>query len=138
MLHTIAMWHNLTPKLWRPDYRVSDKDIEETIARIKNTSSEDLYIAVAKDDEGQPQSFIWAVKREKSKDTAMILSLYTTDKYRGQGIATKLKELLEEWCRSEGIKAIQTTVHYDNRKMLELNQKLGYIPDMVYMTKELL
>lgn len=67
----------------------------------------------------------------------MILSLYVTDDYRRKGVATKLKLLLEQWCRFEGIKTIHTTVHYDNYKMIELNQKLGYTPGMVNMTKTL-
>lgn len=41
------------------------------------------------------------------------------------------------WCRHEDIKSIQTTVHYSNNSMLALNQKLGYIPGMVFMTKTL-
>jgi len=137
ILTQIAKWHNLTPKLWNPDYRVSDADIEKTVQRIKNTKNEDLFLAIAEDNKGQAQGFIWAYKQEKPKDSIMILSLYTTEEYRRCGVATNLKELLEKWCQIEGIKKIQTTVHYNNPNMMELNQKLGYIPGMVYMTKTL-
>lgn len=133
----IAKWHNLTPKLWIFDYRVSAEEIEETIQKIKNTKDDDLYLAIAEDDEGQAQGFIWAHKQEKPKDSVMILSLYIKEDYRGQGVATNLKLMLEEWCRSEGIKKIKTTVHYRNSSMIALNQKLGYAPGMVFMTKTL-
>ncbi len=137
LLAQIAKWHNLTPKLWISDYKASAEEIEETIQRIKNTKNDDLYLAVAEDDEGHVQGFIWAHKQEKSKDSVMILSLYITENYRGHGEATNLKVMLEEWCRCEGIKTIQTTVHYSNSSMLALNQKLGYVPGMVFMTKTL-
>lgn len=135
LLYQIAKWHNLTPKLWRPDYRVSNEDIEKTVQRIRNTKNNDLFIAIAEDDHGKIQGFIWAHKQEELQDSVMILSLYVTEDYRRCGVATKLKGLLEEWCQLEGIKIIQTTVHYNNHSMIALNQKLGYIPGMVKMTK---
>ncbi|WMM23940.1 GNAT family N-acetyltransferase [Tissierella sp. MB52-C2] len=138
LLIQIAKWHNLTPKLWRPDYKASTADIEETIQRILNTKKEDLFLAITEDDNENVQGFIWAYKQEEPQNTVMILSLYVTENYREHGVATKLKTLLEEWCRIEGIKAIQTTVHYNNSNMLALNQKLGYMPGMVSMTKNLI
>ena len=137
LLTQIAKWHNLTPKLWVPDYRVTNADIEKTMQRIQNTRNEDLFLAVAEDDQGQAQGFIWAYKQEEPQDSIMILSLHTTEEYRRYGVATNLKVLLEEWCRHEGIKTMQTTVHYNNHNMMALNKKLGYTPGMVYMTKTL-
>ncbi len=137
LLIKIARWHNLTPELWLSDYKASDKDIDETVSRIKNTQNKDLFLAVAEDDQKNAQGFIWAYKSEKAQNKVMILSLYTAEGYRGQGIATSLKRLLEEWCRLEGIRTIETTVHYKNRSMITLNQELGYVPGMLYMTKTL-
>ncbi|MBS4040130.1 MAG: GNAT family N-acetyltransferase, partial [Flavobacteriales bacterium] len=70
-------------------------------------------------------------------DSIMILSLYITEDFRGRGLATMLKKQLEEWCRQEGVKTIQTTTHYKNYNMISLNEKLGYTPGMVFMTKKL-
>lgn len=136
-LNKIAKWHNLTPKLWNPKYRITTEDIEETLLRIKNTKAEDLFLTITEDEEGEVQGFIWAYKQQSPEDSVMILSLYVSEGYRKQGIATKLKELLEEWCLIEGIKTIHTTTHYSNHNMIALNQKLGYNPGMVYMTKTL-
>jgi len=137
LLNKIAVWHNLTPKLWISDYKARAEDIEETIQRIRNTKKDDLFLAIAEDAQGQVQGFIWANKQEKPKDSIMIMSLYVTEENRGQGIATKLKILLEEWCRHKGIKTIETTTHYTNHNMIALNKKLGYVPGMVHMTKKL-
>lgn len=136
ILIKIAKWHNLTPKLWVANYRLSDEDVEETVQRIRSTKHADLFLMIA-EDKGQAQGFIWAYKQERPQDSVMILSLYVTEDYRGQGVATELKVLLEEWCRLEGIKTIQTTTHYTNHNMIALNQKLGYVPGMVHMTKTL-
>lgn len=134
LLIKIATWHNLTPNLWISNYKVSGKDIDETVNRIKGTRNEDLFLAIA-EEQNNVQGFIWAYKSEKVQDSVMILSLYTAEEHRGEGIATKLKSLLEEWCKLEGIRTIETTVHYKNSSMITLNQKLGYVPGMLYMTK---
>lgn len=137
LLRQIAKWHNLTPKIWIPDYKVSIADIEETVQKILNTKNEDLFLTIAEDKGGNIQGFIWACKQDEPQDTVMIISLYVVENHRGYGIATKLKILLEEWCKYEGIKAIQTTVHYKNIDMLTLNKKLGYVTGMINMTKTL-
>ena len=135
LLMQIAKWHNLIPKLWIDNYEASDIDINGTVKRITNTPNKDLFLVIAEDDEDNIQGFIWAYKQEKHQESVMILSLYTGEDYRGQGIATNFKKLLEEWCRLEGIKTIKTTVHYNNNSMIALNQKLGYAPGILYMTK---
>ncbi len=89
LLMQIARWHNLTPKLWIPDYKVTTAEIEETVLKIQNTRNEDLFLAIAEDEQGNIQGFIWACKQEKQKDSVMILSIYVTEDYRGQGVATK-------------------------------------------------
>jgi len=137
LLMQIAEWHNLTPRLWINNYKASNKDIDETVKRIKNTKDKDLFLAIAEDEQVNIQGFIWAYKQEKIQDSVMILSLYTNESYRSQGIATNLKKMLEEWCRLEGIKTIETTVHYSNKSMIALNQKLGYAPGMLFMSKTL-
>ena len=137
LLVQIAKWHNITPKLWISDYRVSNEDIEKTVQRINHIKNEDLFLMIVENEQSKIQGFIWAYKQEKPQDSVMILSLYITESYRGRGLATNLKILLEEWCQHEGIKTIQTTTHYTNHNMISLNQKLGYTPGMVNMTKNL-
>lgn len=135
LLTKIAKWHNITPKLWRDNYKVLENDIEETVNRIKNTQNKDLFLAIAEDEHDDLQGFIWACREEEVPYSILILSLYTTEKYRDHGVATNLKTMLEEWCRLEGIKTIESTVHYTNKRMIDINQKLGYVPEMVHMKK---
>lgn len=137
ILYQIAEYYNQLPGTLSADNEASAKDIEETVQKIRNTKNEDLFITIAEDHQGQIQGFIWAYKQEKPQNSVMILSLYISDSFRGKGLASHLNNLLEEWCRQEGITTIQTTAYYDNHGMIALNQKLGYIPNMVSMTKRL-
>lgn len=136
ILFEISRYHNMVPKIWRENHELSKEDIEETMDKILDTNSEDLFITIAEDEYGVMQGFIWASKQNQS-DSVMILSLYVSENHRNFGIATNLKELLEEWCLSEKIKTIHTNVHCKNNSMLELNKKLGYTQGMIYMTKNL-
>ncbi|SHI61768.1 GNAT family N-acetyltransferase [Lutispora thermophila] len=137
LLVQIAKWHNDTPKIWIPDYEPTDEELEQTMGSIRSTKDEDLFLTIVEDEKGQAQGFIWAYRMEETSDCVMIKSLYVTEEFRGHGIATKLKGLLEEWCRDIGVKTIKTTTHYNNKNMLALNIKLGYVPGMVHMCKNL-
>ncbi|WP_406242556.1 hypothetical protein ACF3M2_20725 [Tissierella carlieri] len=52
VLMQIARWHNLTPKLWRPDYKASTADIEETVQRILNTKKKNYFLPLQKMNRG--------------------------------------------------------------------------------------
>lgn len=135
VLFQIAKWHNLTPKLWLSDYIVSEKDVSETVNRIKDTPHDDLFIEYAEDSSDGVVGFIWA-NRMDDKNKVMIMSIYVTEEHRNKGIAKTLKEKLETWCGNEHVTEIHTTVHYKNINMIELNEKLGYEPGMVSMIKK--
>lgn len=133
----IAEWHNLTPMLWNPNYKVNDAILKETIERIAKTNQDDLFITLARTYQNAICGFVWAYKQDKPENSAMIKSLYVDERYRNLGIATQLKVLLEKWCVEKGLNIIQTTVHFKNKKMINLNEKLGYEAGMVLMSKSL-
>ena len=135
VLRQIAKWHNLTPKIWMPDYRMTEQDIEDAVSRMVNTDPSDLFLMTASH-ESQPIGFIWAYKQAPEKKSVMILSLFVLEAHRNSGVARQLKEALETWCAEENVEEIQTTVHFTNEKMLRLNESMGYKPGMVNMTKK--
>ncbi len=136
LLNRVAAWHNATPILWMPEYQPSAQDIEETVNRLFQSPPEDLFLMIAFHGK-TPVGFIWADRQVQRQDTVMIMSLYVEPKYRQGGISTALKLALEDWCRENDIKAIETTVHYTNHKMIGLNQKMGYEAGMVTMKKRI-
>ena len=127
VLYNIAKWHNETPSLWIPGYVPTENEINETIARMK---SNECYICIAKQEE--TEGFIWA---EKQDNDMMIMSLYVNEVVRQKNIGTDLKLQLEYWCKENNIRKIKTTVHSKNKKMLLLNEKLGYESKMIHMEK---
>lgn len=129
----IAYIHNQTPKAWIKGYQVKEEDVQNTLKRLQREEQENVYVAVA-EEKGKLLGFIWG---EKTADKFMILSLYTEPAFRKQKIATKLKEMLEEWALENEISVIQTTVHYTNQNMISLNEKMGYRPGMVWMEKRI-
>ena len=137
LLEQLVKWHNMTPKLWIKDYKPTAEDLKETIKRIVETEKSDLYLGIAQDDQDEPVGFIWAYRKSDDDKNVMIMSLHVEPEYRNQGIASQLKQNLESWCKEIGVQSVETTVHFDNKNMLELNLKLGYNAGMVCMTKKL-
>lgn len=79
------------------------------------------------EDENTMISFIWAQINTSNPEILEIISLWTSEKYRKQGFATSLKNILENWARKKcQIKKISTMVSTKNKAMLELNKKLKY------------
>ncbi len=66
-----------------------------------------------------------------------IHGLFVHPEYRGGGIARRLKEMGETWARGMGCIFMDTHVRTTNRRMLELNEKLGYTIARVNLRKPL-
>ncbi|MCG7339785.1 GNAT family N-acetyltransferase [Staphylococcus sp. ACRSN] len=63
--------------------------------------------------------------------------LYVALNYRRQGIASSLKDAIEDWAIVKGASQIQGTVSAQNVLMQQLNIKKGYHMDKVIMTKNI-
>lgn len=80
----------------------------------------------------------WVKVEDRSdKKFGNVVSLWVHKGYRRQGVATRLKELVEAWLRSQGASEVRTHVYVVNNKMLALNEKLGYKVILVGMAKKL-
>lgn len=82
------------------------------------------------------EGFIWA-HYEPQMSVVQIEVLYVKPEYRKQGIATHLKNTIEEWAISIGATVIESTVNIDNHSMIQLNNYLGYHTTHLKMTKNL-
>lgn len=123
----IAEIHESLPGAWIDNYTIDYKEIEETVKRLVEKHKTPNILCYIAENNGDVIAFIWAEINEKDKDVLDIFSLWTDQKYRGQGIATKLKIELERWAKAEtNTKKISTTVSANNKNMVLLNQKLGY------------
>lgn len=106
-----------------------------TIARNIKSSTTDFIVAVDYYTFGQYKMKIMNTKQvlgciivfyRKNSKKAYIDSLAVLPKYRGQGIATQLKDYATTLAYARGITEIHSDVAVTNKKMIKLNEHLGY------------
>ena len=134
----IAKIHESMPGAWINNYTVAPEEVDKTIKRLVEKHKTNDILCLIAEKESSIISFIWSEINENNKEVLDIFSLWTDEKYRGQGIASNLKIELEKWAESEtSAKKIVTTVNVNNKNMVSLNKKLGY--EIIYhtMTKNL-
>ena len=123
----MAEVHESLPAAWIDDYVVEPGAVEQSSARLAEKHKTGEIACLVAEKNGEIIGFVWAEVHEQEKEVLNIFSLWTNPQYRGQGIATKLKLMLENWAKAEtSAKKIVTTVSARNRNMVQLNQRLGY------------
>jgi GNAT superfamily N-acetyltransferase len=68
---------------------------------------------------------------------AHIGGLWVAERWRRQGVASRLKAMGESWARSIGATFLNSNVLVSNERMLELNRKLGFEPYRLNLRKRL-
>lgn len=130
--------HLSIPKDWIDNYSYTqtevDEELENLFTRLNGDSS--IYIRGIVTDQ-QLISFLWAEQNQDNQNIVNIISLWSSQKSRGLGLATKLKNDLEDWCRCIGSNQIITTVSGKNLGMISLNHTLGYSDKEIKMVKHL-
>ncbi len=66
-----------------------------------------------------------------------IISLWVHPDYRGKGIAGNLKARGEYWARAKSLEFLQTQVHVQNQRMIEVNREHGYEVAYLNLRKQL-
>lgn len=137
-LKFIADVHEQLPAGWIAKYEVNQEDIDKTFHRLITKQHANRIFCAIIEHEQKIISYIWAEISEKSQAVVDIMSLWTDEDYRRQGVATVLKIELEKWAKLQpNVKMINTMVSKKNSKMIELNEKLGYEINYYRMTKQL-
>lgn len=136
VLMELAHIHNGCPKAWNPDHCYSEQDLARTLTELKKDVSRPGSVILVRDSHREIVGFHWARLREASLPrVAYLMSLWVHPDYRGHGIATGLKRRMEQWLIEQGVAEVRTDVHIANERMLELNQKLGFEPVVMGMSK---
>lgn len=134
----MAEVHESLPAAWIDHYVVEPRAVELSFAYLVEKHKVGEIACFVAESNGEIIAFVWAEVHEQEKEVLNIISLWTKPQYRGQGIATKLKLLVEDWAQAEtSAKKIVTTVSARNRNMVQLNQKLGYQIEEHKMVKKL-
>lgn len=134
----IAEVHESLPAAWIDEYVVVPGAVEQSSERLAEKHKTGEIACLVAENSGEIVAFVWGEVHEQDKEILNIISLWTKPQHRGQGIATELKLMLEDWGKAEtSAKKIVTTVSASNRGMVHLNQKLGYRIAYHKMVKEL-
>jgi GNAT superfamily N-acetyltransferase len=135
----IARIHQEQPLDWIEGYQVVEEAVESTYNEMITPHADSTStVLVAHDAGGTLVGFHWiSVNTEREEATARVHSLWVHKAYRRRGIARRLKALGEDWMREGGAVRVTTEVFYVNKKMIDLNIKLGFTPWQVEMTKDL-
>jgi 2,3-bisphosphoglycerate-dependent phosphoglycerate mutase len=138
-VYEIARIHEDAPKNWIANYIINSKNIEQRIEQIRTHNVDvDHFYLVAKTTDATIVGFHWIDLEEvKNEKCGHIKSLWVHDDWQRQGIASELKRRGEEWARSKGANYIKTSVHYQNKRMLDFNLCHGFKPGFVELTKDL-
>jgi ribosomal protein S18 acetylase RimI-like enzyme len=73
----------------------------------------------------------------KIRNVGYLDSLIVAEKYRGQGVASKMKELFFEWLRSKNVTICQIHVNAKNPEALEVYKKWGFEVDELRLWKKI-
>ena len=126
----VVQKHAEAPLEWGMDYEPTELDIAHftTLATADNA-----LLQVIRQDE-KIIAFLWF---NYGKTRIELVSLWTDPDYRRKGLAKKLKMAAEKWGLGNGKKLMTTTVFAANKKMVALNELLGYEIVSYQMEKKL-
>jgi ribosomal protein S18 acetylase RimI-like enzyme len=81
--------------------------------------------------------FLTRKKDDAGKEIFHINNLYVKKEWRGYGIARRMKEFAEKLAKDIGVVAITTSVDTHNKKIIHLNEVLGYKTVKYILRKDL-
>jgi ribosomal protein S18 acetylase RimI-like enzyme len=102
---------------------------------------EDEYFIFAKDGDEYAGYLFGCLKDTsysyKIRRVGYLDSLIVSEKYRGQGISTKMKELFFDWLRSKNITICQIHVNAKNTSALDIYKKWGFEVDELRLWRKI-
>lgn len=130
--HRLAEIHESAPSQWLGGYVPSPETIDRRKEEFLKPDQEDRRLLLIAECGGAICGFHWV---DKEGQAAHIKSLWVAESHRNSGLAAKLKSAGEAWAKSKQLKEMLTSVHFTNKRMLDINLKNGFAPGFVQMTK---
>lgn len=132
----VAKIHCDTPREWVANHSYSADAINKVIEKLRSPDHIH-HVVVAREPVSDRITGVHWVQLEISPESRIghIHSLWVHPEFRQRGVATHLKEMVEDWLRQNEASEIRTQVHVENAKMISLNKKLGYNMVRIGMSK---
>lgn len=122
LAYRAARVHEGIPLAWDPLKIVSEQKVYLTAQKMMSNPNQ-IFIVV-EDELKKIIGFHW-INGEQSE--ARVMSTWVELSYRGNGLASKLKNAGEELMRRK-FTLVSSKVHKKNEQMIRLNLKFGYLP----------
>ena len=123
-LYEIAFIDNSIPLLYQDDFIVTDDLNQKRTEYYKDIILKGYFKAAYHD--GKLVGFHAIKLMEQDVIFAHIATFWVHSDHQRTGIGRQLKMQGEEWARTMNCRYIQTSVHLNNPRMLEINEKAGY------------
>lgn len=120
--NNIDQWQNNYP-----NSEVIAQDIAEGHSYVLENEGEIIATAALSFDGESTYEKIYEGSWIKDEDYAVVHRIAVDNKYKGQGIAGKLFEMMEELCLKQGVASIKIDTHEDNKSMQKLLQKCDFV-----------
>lgn len=131
----LAEIHENAPSQWLGGYVPSAEIIGLRTEEFRKVSQQlDRTLLLIAESNGEISGFHWV---DKEGHAAQIKSLWVAESHRKSGLAATLKSAGEAWAKSRHLKEMVTSVHFTNKRMLDINLRNGFVPGFVQMTKPL-
>ena len=127
------------PPPWRAAAQMTATD-KEIIEQVLLTKPSGTMILLAEDASGTPLGFIHLNTTQDyftREQHGHISDVAVAPAGEGRGVGRRLIEAGEEWARAQGFRLLTLNVFPDNRRALNLYERLGYGQDTIKYVKEL-
>jgi GNAT superfamily N-acetyltransferase len=125
------------PLAYDPNYKFAETAIDTRLDYYSQLATDDFFEVVVNGDAVVAFHIVKKMPFPPNLQIGNIVSLWGHPDYRGQGMAAKLKTKAEEWGKKGGLAFMQTNVHKNNQRMLEMNQGNGYESAYILLRKKL-
>lgn len=133
----IAEADSRIPLEYDPTYIFNESSIETRLEFYKNLSDDDFFEVVVKANEIVAFHIVKKIPYPPNFHIGNIITSWVHPDYRGQGFLAKLKTNAESWAKKSKLIFMQTNVHKDNVRMLNINEKNGFESAFICMRKRL-
>ncbi len=130
----LAEIHESAPAQWWSDYSPSPRQIELRASEFLKARQTDQTLLLVAELANEVIGFHWV---DTEAPSAHIKSLWIKETHRNKGLAAKMKAFGETWARKRSLTEMKTSVHFSNRRMLDINLENGFVPGFVSLTKPL-
>ncbi len=122
----IAEIDNTIPALFDSDFVVNEQMNQDRMKFLKACKEEDFFDVVLADNKNIVAFHVVKKVPHFDRFAGRIDTLWIAPDHRKKGLAAALKLRAEKWAQEQGLDHLHTWVHADNRKMISLNEKMGY------------